>query len=276
MKVYDVRDLLTLIDPPVPVEIADNVDASRQQDFMIQMLTQPSTSTPDPAKNETRSGKLESLIDKLCFSHDLQCDELLPGVYMAEGVGDSFEDFERMLQAVRNLYGRPYELALIWYRVASTDDLTVGEVVEQPKSLRRHHMVVFDNTPIDIRVGTTHTYVADLTAVVAQNSAMHEPVIGTIHDGLFASVVVSNVDRESETVLVRISGEFRDVSFPESASRKLEASAVHGLQLPIIKRRTLSAAAPVDMGKWTVVDIVDDFSEDANLVLAARIMTPGG
>lgn len=277
-KVYDVRDLLTLIDPPIPEEArevprSDKADGSFLADSFGHQVSPSQNSKV--AASEKSADKLDSLIGKICFAQAINCERLLPGVYMVDGEEAMLVDFERMLKSVRNLYDKPFELALVWFRTAVTDSLSVGAVIEKPKSHRRQHLVVFDSTPVDIRVGSSITYVADVTAVVAEHASTHEPVIGTIHEGLFASAIVTSQEREEQSVLVRLAGEFRDVQFSERSTRELKEAGIPLLQLPQVRRRSLQAAVPVELNKLTVIDIVDDFSDDSSLVLAARVRIPG-
>lgn len=283
-KVYDLRDLTGLMTP--------KTDADATADSTLPYVAVPAPSVYEPVPRQSSAGELRSasalatggsvandLISQLCDAMALTHTSLLTGVFAVEAEEGDHARLVQMLDDIRRLYVERYEVEIVVFMAPPGQAPSLGDPATPTDPMRRHSLVVARRTPTPLVLITRHSYVADLTAVVATGSVAHDPEIGSVEKGLRLSVLVGARKEEGNTTSLQIVGELRQVALgkmaeasvtpdtPNTATVPLSAQ----IELPAQSVRSIQSDLRVEYGRSTVVAVSDGFDRGECLVIAASV-----
>jgi hypothetical protein len=265
-KLYDVRDLMSVIPPP-------KVNMETSQRVMLESLLQPVT--PDTGSTGEAPGQVEQLMDKLCDALGLQCKQFLVGVYGIEAREEEHAQILELIEQVRALYVKLYEVEIFWYPVPADQAPSPGQEAKPTDSSHRHRLVVPSRTPTPLTQVSLHTYVAGLQPVVATSSAAYDVQTRTAADGLQATVLVGVGEEDPHTTSLQITGDLRRVRMDRKSAPIMNEGATLQVDLPVVTIRSVQCSQRIGLGANTVLTVVDGFGEGQCIVIAARVEALG-
>ena len=170
-KLYDMRDLIGLIPPTTP------------------LVAQPFVE---------RGKSVDELMDRVCTALGIVHAPLLPGVYGVEAEDAQHTQVKGLLEKIRALYAERYEVEIVWFTAPAEEIQSIGDQITPVEPLHRHRLVVTRRTPTPLTLITRHSYVSDLTAVVATSAMAHDPETRSIDGGLQLSILVGAGQEEDK------------------------------------------------------------------------------
>lgn len=261
-KLYDMRDLMTVIPPP-------KVNMQASQRAMLESLLQPVT--PESASSGEASGRVDQLMDRLCGALGLEYTQFLVGVYGIEAQEAEHTQIVELLEEVRALYATRYEVEVFWYAVPAAQVPSAGEEAKPTDPVHRHRLVVSRRTPTPLTQVSLHTYVAGLQPVVAQSSAAYDVETRTAADGLQATILVGIGEEDLNVTSLQITGDLRRVRMDRTSAAIVHEGSTLQVDLPVVTIRSVLCSRRIGIGANTVLTVVDGFEDGECLVIAARV-----
>ncbi len=261
-KLYDIRDLMAVIPSP-------RVDMEESQRVVFQSIMHPAT--PKPESVRETPGQVDQLMDRLCDALALDCTQFLVGVYGVEAEEVEHTQIVQLLEEVRALYAKRYEVELFWYPVASDQAPSAGQEAKPTDPLHRHCIVVSRGTPTQLTQVSQYRYVAGLQPVVATSSAAYDVETRTAEEGLRATILVGIGEEDLNVTALQITGDLRRVRMDRTSAPIVHEGSTLQVDLPVVTVRSVQCSRRIGIGALTVLTVVDGFEEGQCLVIAVRV-----
>jgi hypothetical protein len=244
-KLYDLRDLIAVLPPTTPPEEPCLAAGARSAD---------------------------ELMERVCNALGVRHAPFLGGVYGVEAGDAEHTQVRQLLEQIRSLYSERYAVELVWFTAPAGETPSIGDQVAPAELHHRHRLVVARRTPTPLVVVTRHSYVSDLTAVVATSAATHDPRTAITDAGLQLSVLVGAGPEEADSTSIQLVGELRRVTMGRKSGPvgTLETGSM-AIELPTVSTRSIRTDLRLTRGKVTVLNVLDGFKEDECIVLAGSV-----
>lgn len=244
-KLYDLRDLIGLIPPPTTATSESFVD---------------------------RGQSVHELMGRVCSALGVSHAPLLAGVYGVEADDIQHADVQGLLEQIRSLYAETYEVQLVWFTAEAHKTPAIGDQIAPVEPLHRHRLVVTRRTPSPVTLVTRHSYVYDLSAVVATSAVAYDPDTDSIDGGLQLSLLVGAGQEQGNRTSIRLLGELRRVTMGKMSSPMMTPEVTTpAIELPIVALRSILTNLNIEHGKMTVLTVLDGFEEGECIVIAGSV-----
>ncbi|MFQ5494484.1 MAG: hypothetical protein ACE5EX_03805 [Phycisphaerae bacterium] len=288
-KLYDVRDLIGLLPPLEHASSAATASPRTPGGLLLSGETLPAAGTGGPGSHRTPASfvggaaSVDELMDRICGTLFLDPKPMLPGVYGIEAEEAEHERVQQMLGKIRALYSERYAVDLVWYTVPIADGPSIGDEITPVEPMHRHRFMVARRAPTALFLGQQHAYLADLTAVVATGAVGYDPETKRVDNGLRLSLLVGAGPDTKDTTWIQLIGELRRVTMGKFAGsvRIAEPAApqphettratVMPIELPTVGVRSIHASLRVELGKLTVLNVLDGFGGGDSIVVAVSV-----
>ncbi len=209
---------------------------------------------------------------ELCDALGIHHTPLLTGVFAVEAGQDEHIQLLQMLEEVRTLYVERYAVEILLFRATAEQPTSVGDPVTPNGPLRRHRFVVARRTPTPVVLVTRHSYVSDISPVVATEAVGYAAETRSVEDGLRLSIIVGAGEEEGSRTSIQIVGNLRKVSMGKMSEAFVTPDLkTMQVELPTVSVRSIQSNIRVELGTLTVVGVLDGFEEGEQLVLAASV-----
>lgn len=197
-RVYDLRDLIGLLPPPMRIEAAGPMMST-----IIPSDAEPMAQRPD---------SVYELMDRLCQSLQLIHVALSPGIYGIEAGEAEHTTLLSMLDKVRELYVERYEVQILWYSTSSAQAPAIGDPVTPAEPLHRQRFVVARRTPTELVQVSQFAYVSNIQPVIATNAVGYAYEVSRVESGLRASIIVGAGSETETATSIQVTGNLRHVA----------------------------------------------------------------
>jgi hypothetical protein len=262
-KLYDVRDVIASMSPAPPLQIA-TPESTRQEPLYSLIPT-------DPAPQDPPAQPGDELISRLCGVFGARFVRLFPGLYGIETEEADHARILQMLDEIRAVFHDRFDVELLLYATACDEAPRTGETAEPVAPFHRHHLVVTRRTPTPLTRVSLHNYVAGLRPVVAQGSAAYDIDTQAAADGLQLTILVGAGESDAHTTPFEVTGDLRRVNMEKASAPVTHQGADLHVDLPRVDVRSIQSSLDIELGKPTVVNIVDGFTDGECFVLSATV-----
>jgi hypothetical protein len=176
-----------------------------------------------------------------------------------------------MLESLRDLHKERYTVELVLYPSSADEAPAIGAECQPVNCLHRHRIVVTRRTQTPVIIGSQKLYQSSASPVVAQGIVGYEPRTTRVNEGLDVSIIVGTDAETADGTSIKISGDLRQVSWPEdeSASKPTDPSSV--FQHPLVSIRSIQSHVQIKYGKLLVLGLVAGFEDGKCFVLAGSV-----
>ncbi len=263
-KLYDLRDLAALLAAPPPVWAPADPAGS--------MSGGPESGAGGAPEEE--SDNLDRLIEGLTGQLVMGAGEMLDGLYAIEAEPEQHKLFSELLDRVRAMYARHYELEVSLSELNPSDAPQLGAAVDDLTPLFRQRLVLTGGAMTRLAWVTQHHYVSDLQAVVAESAVAFDPRTATVEGGLRMNVAIDGDPDPGAAgpLTLRMTGEYRSVQLErKSGTFSSSAGGAAWLDLPRTSICALASQLRIEPGQRVAVCIVDDVERGSAMVITARV-----
>jgi hypothetical protein len=283
-KLYDVRDLISLL-PPVPAQEGDLPQflGGRPLDLFGRFHpARHSASDGDGAGSAAGIGQQESkkprfenqidaLIDRVCGMLQIECALLFTGVYGIRAEQAEHAHVQHLLESIRNLYKERYAVELVLYRVPANEAPVIGDAANWVASRLRHQFVAPRRTPTSVQLITQQDFLRALEPVVATGAIGYASRIDRLNDGLRLSVLIGAGENHEDKISIQVSGDLRWINWEQRRDEFQTPSGPISIELPTERIRSINASLGIPLDKPTVLSVIAGFHDEECYVLAGSV-----
>lgn len=276
LRVYDARPLSAVL----PRRDAAPLPGAA---YAFPARTDGSAANPVPAGRSggaPAGGSVEQIVGRLCDQLGLASEPIGDGVFLVSGEAAQHEQFSKLVEDLRSLYGGSYELELATFTVPAAQAPAVGSACDAQTATLRTRQVVARRVESRITMTEEIGFVRDWVPVVGNDAVGYDPDPGVVVKGLRLCVTVGGTEGASPgggrpgagVVSVKLQGEWCDAVIEKQGSPLgPQGGGVLELGLPHVALRSIDSEARISPGQLSVLAVVPGSRAGEAVVIAGAV-----